>query len=73
MMVSHMWEEDEGRTSGMAIENFAWIRACVKAGLSDDLITQISKNGSQRKEWKLHVVIEGKRVSQCVFSRRCIW
>ena len=27
----------EGRTSGMAIVNFAWIRACVKAGLPDEL------------------------------------
>ena len=31
-----MWEErrGEGRTTGMAIVNFAWIRACVKAGLA---------------------------------------
>ena len=39
----------------MAIVSFARIRACVKAGLPDDLNYLDQQNGSQRKEWKLHV------------------
>jgi len=46
----------EGRTSGMAIANFAWIRACVKAGLLDDPDYPEQQNGNPpKKEWKLHV------------------
>ena len=46
MRVSHVGGEGRGEIlAGMAIVNFAWISACVKAGLAAwmTLITQISK------------------------------
>jgi len=39
----------------MAIVNFSMDKACVKAGLLDDPNYLDQPNGSQRKEWKLHV------------------
>ena len=41
-----MLEERGGRTSGMAIVNYAWLRACVKAGLLDD------PNYPDQQKWK---------------------
>jgi len=49
--MSHVWEEG-GRENWLV--NIAWMRACVKAGLLDHLI---SKNASQNKDWKTHVNI----------------
>ena len=50
-----MWEERGPGTSGMAIVNFAWIRACVKARLPDDPDYQDQQKWKPKKEWKLNV------------------
>jgi len=56
----------------MAIVNFAWIRACVKARLLDDPDYPDQQKWKPKKEWKLHVECTSGLGRQCQTNRSLI-